>query len=147
MIQFEYSDIFSEALFVHCVSLHIYFFINLDNVRMISWCVRWYQPQNSALSKTFKSRKSLATVADITPDVTNILQNTKQLSIWLTSDTSLGCGDMGPMLLRGLLMMSPGQSSANQRPASDHVTEHLGQVTHREFCVICQPEVKIYVQF
>ena len=34
--------------------------------------------------------KSLATVADITPDVTNILQNTKQLSTWLTSDTSLG---------------------------------------------------------
>ena len=32
---------------------------------------------------------------------------------------------------------------ANQRTASDHVTEHLGQVTLREFSVICQPEVKI----
>ena len=78
---------FSPRLCVYCVLLHIYFFINLDNVRMISWCVRWYQAQNSAESKTFMSRK--------TEKPRNWWDNqrwdkylTKQLSTWLTSDTS-----------------------------------------------------------
>ena len=75
---------FSPRLCVYCVLLHIYFFINLDNVRMISWCVRWYQAQNSAESKTFMSQKTENWWDN--PRWDKYL--TKQLSTWLTSDTS-----------------------------------------------------------